>query len=294
MSQLTQICDSAARVLSLPTPTGYVNNTGVNEKKLLVAFEQAGRERRRQKQWPQLIRTATLTLVDGVANPTMPGDLMAFINSTAWDVSASRPMEGPLTPQQWNNLKYGIVNVGPFKKFRVAGRLATKRFEIDPVPTASDAGETIKFTYLSGTVLLPPAWSTGASSTQLPYCSNSAGNIYSAYSTGTTGSTEPTHTSGTASDGAVTWSYYDNSYDIATSNTDTTLFDRECMEADVVWRFRKMSGMDYAEFKADADQMWEQYYTQIAGAPTLYLGGSFGNGPGLINMNNLPDTGYGS
>jgi hypothetical protein len=290
MSVLT-VCQNAARVLSFGVPTTIVGNNDDLAKKLLEALVASGKDRRRSKQWPQLIKTGTLTLSDGVATPTMPADIMAFINNTFWDTTEQRPMDGPLTPAQWANIKWGVVNVGPFKKFRIAGNIATKRFELDPVPTSGDAGSEIKFLYLSSDWLLPKLWVTATAYNQFETVSNTSGIIYYARTSGTSGATMPDATTGTDSDGSLLWEVYTDKYERPTNDADIVLFDEELLEHDIVWRMRKNAGMDYAEFKADADKLWADYYVQISGAPTLRIGGT--NDLFLVNYNNVPDTGYG-
>lgn len=54
---------------------------------------------------------------------------------------------------------------------------------------------------------LAPAWSSGVA-VIIGELRQNGGRIYSALAAGTTGATAPTHTSGSASDGAVTWAYY--------------------------------------------------------------------------------------
>tara|TARA_B100001105_G_scaffold251204_1_gene240593 strand:+ start:1448 stop:3724 length:2277 start_codon:yes stop_codon:yes gene_type:complete len=60
------------------------------------------------------------------------------------------------------------------------------------------------FTAAGGTV--SSAWQTGQAVTSGQYRIN-GGNLYQASSSGTTGATAPTHTAGSASDGAVSWQY---------------------------------------------------------------------------------------
>lgn len=286
------ICQNAAKLVGVNPPNSVVSGTSVLGQKLLEHMVQGAKDRRRAKPWPQLIRTGILTLADGEPNPTMPGDIMGFCNNTFWDINGSRPMEGPLNPSQWANLQWGIVNTGPFKKYRIAGRMATKRFEISPTPTAGDAGAQIGFLYTSKSWLVPVMWATGTTYNANSYVSNSTGLIYKTTLGGTSGATIPTHTTGTASDGGVQWTYYDNAYETPMSDNDISLFDDELMELDVIWRFRKGTGMDYQEHKQEADRLWDAFYVQSTGAPTLRLRGVSDNSL-LLNQMNLPDTGYG-
>jgi hypothetical protein len=287
-----EICQKAAKVVGVNPPTTLVGSSNVMAQKLLEHLCQSAKDRRRDKPWPQLIRTGIITLTAGDANPTMPGDIMGYVHNTFWDISGGRPIEGPLNPSQWANVQWGIVNLGPFRKFRIAGRIATKRFELNPVPASGDTGEQIGFLYTSKNWLLPELWTASTTYAAGSYVSNATGLIYKTTLGGTSGSTIPVHTSGTASDTGVQWTYYDGVYEEPMKDTDISLFDDELMEMDLVWRFRKGTGMDYTEHKADADRLWSAYFVQSNGAPTLRMCGVSDNSL-LMGERNIPDTGYG-
>lgn len=284
------VCQNAAKLLNLGTPpTTMFNTSVVNSKRLLEAYVLAGKNRSRQYDWPQLTRTHTITLVSGQDTYDVPSDFLAIANNTQYDVSGARPMEGPLNSQQWAQLQYGITNVGPYMKFRIAGR-TSKRFQINPTPSAS--GGELAFIYRSNTWVAPADWVTGTSYLSGVYVSNTDGNIYIATNGGTSGATEPTHTTGTASDGGVTWQYVSDSYTRPLADTDVSLLDEDLMEQDVIWLMRKFTGMDYVQFQADADMAWAQHYAHITGAPILNLG-SLSDDEWLISYQNVPDTGFG-
>lgn len=73
----------------------------------------------------------------------------------------------------------------------------------------TDTGEWIMSYRLqtSGNAAVAPEWDNGVAVTTGDYALTTADRVYKATTTGTTGDTEPTHTSGTASDGGVTWLY---------------------------------------------------------------------------------------
>jgi Flp pilus assembly protein TadG len=63
-----------------------------------------------------------------------------------------------------------------------------------------------------------PQWTSGEKGILIGICRMNNGSIYSATTSGTSGSTAPTHTTGTASDGAVTWAYRRPSYPTTAGN----------------------------------------------------------------------------
>lgn len=65
-------------------------------------------------------------------------------------------------------------------------------------------------------------WAAGVVTTVGTYIVNGL-NIYRAATAGTTGATAPTHTSGTVSDGAVDWTYFDSFISVAETDNNTVL-----------------------------------------------------------------------
>lgn len=286
---ILSVCQNAARLAGVTPPTTLFNTTNVHAKKLLEAVSLAGKNRRRQYEWPQLVKTHTISLVSGQDTYSLPDDFLAIINNTHYDVNGQRPLEGPLTSQQWALLTYGLTNVGPYMKYRIAGR-TSKRFQINPTPAAS--GSQIAFSYRSSTWLLPADWVTATTYVAGQYVSNTDGNIYYSATAGTSGATEPTHTSGTASDGSVQWIYFSGEYERPLADTDTSLLDEDLLEQDVLWIFRKLNGYDYQNFQAEAEMAWAQHFAGLVGAPTLSLA-ACDDDEFLISLKNVPDTGFG-
>jgi hypothetical protein len=288
MSVLT-VCQNAARLLSLNPPNALVGSSNVNALRLLEAFVMAGKYRRRSKQWPQLTRTQVITYVTGQTTYSLNADFLGFINQTVFDVDNERPMEGPLANYQWAYLKYSFPDIGPYQKFRIAGR-TNKRFEVHPTP-ATDGGQ-VAFHYLSSNWLAPRDWATTTTYSAGSYVSNANGDIYMTSTGGTSGATEPVHTTGTVSDGGVQWTYYSGLYERPTADTDCSVLDEDLLEQDVLWNYRKLSGLDFESFKREADAAWDIHYAQITGAPVLRLGGSDPDAY-LLDYADVPDTGYG-
>lgn len=65
----------------------------------------------------------------------LPSDFLAQINMTHWDRNQHWEVLGPVTPQQWEYLKSGIVTTGP----RLFYRLLGDYFQIFPLPSYSSS-----------------------------------------------------------------------------------------------------------------------------------------------------------
>lgn len=73
----------------------------------------------------------------------LPADFLSQINMTHWDRNQHWEVLGPVTPQQWEYLKSGIITVGPRLFYRLLGTY----FQIFPLP--SEYTSRIVFEYNS-------------------------------------------------------------------------------------------------------------------------------------------------
>jgi hypothetical protein len=79
-------------------------------------------------------------------------------------------------------------------------------------------------------------------------------NIYRCKANGTSGATRPSHTSGEASDGTVTWATYNEPYVWTSgSDNDIVLFDEDLMIEGMVWAYRRAKDMPFEPQKLE----WE-------------------------------------
>jgi hypothetical protein len=105
--------------------------------------------------------TATLagaTLAFGQDTYATPADLLAPINRTMWDRSRRWELIGPMSPQEDQWMRSGIVATGPRRRFRFVGR-GSNTFRIWPPPTSLDSPSVLSFEYTSA------HWATAADGT---------------------------------------------------------------------------------------------------------------------------------
>lgn len=92
--------------------------------------------------WQFLEKTATF-VGDGVQSSfDLPPDFGRIVNQTQWSSTNRRPMYGPMSPQGWSWVQYGIVSVGVYYRYRILGN----KFVVFPTP---GVGETFHFFYIS-------------------------------------------------------------------------------------------------------------------------------------------------
>ena len=287
---ILNILQSAALEIGVTAPTSGVNSSDLQAKQLLALLIREGREIRNIVYWPQLTKEWTFALVDGQANYALPGDFERFDFRTMWNRGNHWELTGPLSPQEWQWRKSGIVSSGPRQRFRIKG-CADNEFFIDPTPGSSDASLLMVYEYQSSNWLRPKTWTTATAFAASSYCFYNGNNYFTA-SGGTTGATAPTHTSGTVSDGGVSWAYYADAYETPTADTDVGLISEDILLMGLKWRFMQAKGLEYQDIKRQYDDKVRVESTALTGARTLNLSGPASTF--LISPFNIPDTGYGT
>ncbi len=285
MSLLT-IVQTACRKLSLPVSETVIGNTDATIKQMLYLLEEAGKDARDKWRWPQLTKEHTWTLTDGTANYAFPADTDYHIFKTHWDRTNYWELMGPLTAQEWQQIKSGLSAAPPRKRFRVKG-MADAQIFIDPTPGSSDAGNTLVLEYQSLSWIRPVTWTATTAFDAGAYCFYN-GNYYTTTLGGTTGSTAPTHTSSSASDGGVTWTYSSAAYEVFTADDDVCWLDETTLTRDLEWRFRREKGLEWESFRADCEDAWKRKSMARTGSKILSLA-PMGTGY-LITDRNIPDT----
>jgi hypothetical protein len=225
----------------------------------------------------------------GQGSYSLPSDFDRVINDTEWDQTNRWEAIGPNTPQQWAWMTQGIIALTPRRHYRIMGDDTTEFF-IWPVPTADENGQLMTFEYISSCTILPRVWVTGtvyAAGATVSY----GGRRYTTTGGGTSGAAPPQVTSGSVSDGAVTWTFADNGYTQFAADTDITILPQNIMELGVIWRWKRANGLPYT----DDEQTWkdasERLQTRQGGAPTLSLSRRVYNpliGPWQVQDGNYP------
>lgn len=286
---ILSVIQTVCKELSLTAPSAVVGSTDLTVIQLLAFAEREGKETRNKWRWPQLNREFTWTLAASQANYAFNTDYDYQVFCTHWDRSQYWQLVGPVSEQEWQALKSGVVTTTPRREFRIKGA-ADRQIYIHPTPTSSDNGLTMVFEYQSKNWIRPKTWAASTTFAAGAYCFYN-GNYYSTTLGGVTGSTAPTHTSSSASDGVVTWAYYSGLYDTFLADTDVSLLDEDILALGTKWRFRKDKGLEFESFKRDAEESWKRSSHAQKGNKVLSLN-SIIRSP-LLSELNIPETGWG-
>lgn len=257
---------------------------------MLEIAREEGRYLRTEYDWAQLSKEYTFTLSASTETYPLPEDFDRFLHRTMWDRSQNWEIRGPLTPQEWQWRKSGVSSQGPRENFRIRGS-ASNQFYINPTPGSTDSGRTIVFEYQSANWVRPKTWVTSTAFAADTYCFYD-GNYYRTNLGGTTGATPPTHTTGSVSDGAVTWTYYSGLYDSIVADSDISLIPERIIGLGIQYRMLRQRGLEYQHIEQEYRESLLKEGAKIKSAPNLSLSRT----PYSIYLGplSIPDSGFGS
>lgn len=291
---IAEIIKQAALDVGIEEPSGTITtSTQLDVKKLLQFAVNTGRELRSKYLFPQLVKKYSFTGGASDTQYVLPGDFWKMVNDTGWDQSNNWQMRGPLSQQGQNAFLYGIVSSLARKRYYVTGSDYTSgQFFLNPAPAA---GDTLSFDYIRSQWFMPAVWTASESVTSGTTYRFSSGNLYLAQTTNPTGSTAPSHTSGTASDGTVTWLYVTtqvySTTDRFLADTDFPLIDDDLIMMGTVWRYLERGGYEHERLKRDYYNEASARSIRMTGAPIVSQANE--GVEQLISYDNIPEGGFG-
>lgn len=285
MNVLTLIQD-ACRELKLPVPTSAATSTDREIQLLIGLLNLEGAELRSKYIWPILRKEFVFDTVANTAGYQLPADFDFEYFQTHWDRTTKWDLRGPLTPQEWQRRKSGITTVLPRFGFRVMGGSSLPLY-LEPTPTEA---HTLVFEYQSVNWLKPSTeWAASTVFAANSYCFY-LGNVYKTTAGGTSGSTPPTHSTGTVSDGGVSWTF--SAYDRVLADTDILTLSPQVLKLGIKWRWKRENGVEWETYQDEAAAAAQRAVQSGRSAQEVQLTAS--HGTALINYWSIPDGRYGS
>lgn len=150
MATLLSIVQNAADELGFARPSAVYTSSDRLVQRMLAMSNVEGQDLAREVDWTILQKLHTFTTTNGTAEYALPSDYDRLIRDTEWDRSAYRPIMGPLSPQEWQQIKSGSLGSGVVgRRYRIYKSDSTnaRTFRIDPTPSAD--GDTLAFEYIS-------------------------------------------------------------------------------------------------------------------------------------------------
>jgi len=236
---LRTIVENVANEAGYTVESNVIASTETTTKQLRTMVQRINRLMGEQYNWPVLFASGSFTLTAGQSSYPLPAAFSQYHYNTFWNSSTRWRLLGPMSEQEYADIiGYGLSST-VFQRFQFRG-LGSNQILIEPTPDTS--GEVIIFEYVAERYARPATWVTGTLYGAGAYTFYN-GNYYTTISGGTSGPTPPTHTSGSVSDGGVTWTYYDGAYPEFLADTDVSIFSEKTLEQGVLERFAEIHGL---------------------------------------------------
>ena len=266
---LATVIQNVANEAGYTVESNILTSTEITTKQLLAITNRMNREIFEAYPWPKCYASGAITLVNGQATYQLPAAFSYYHYETFWNSSTRWRVLGPMTAQEYAGIRGYGLNTTVYQRFQIRG-LSNSQLLISPTPGASVSGDIIIFEYIADRSVRPKQWTTTTTFAAGAYCFNN-GNYYSTTAGGTTGATAPTHTSGSASDGGVTWDYYDGIYDKFLADTDVSLFNEKLLEQAVLERFAEIHGLEGV--KPRFEMQLNEEFSRDQNGKIIYAGG---------------------
>lgn len=275
------VCQAALYELGQPVPTSIVSTSSPEQLRLKNIIEAQARQLRNRRTFAQQKKSFSFSLVSGQYKYPLPDDFYSPLIGTHWDDNLRLRLLGPLSDASWTDRTKGLNSSAPEVAYRIFGPDTNPystggQIQVNPTPTSS--GDVLSFEYISKNLFNPVNWTPSTAGITSGQYVNCNGNIYKSTGAGTTGTTAPIHTTGTASDGSISWTFVSAPYESVVVDTDFSLFDDDIMIAGVKWRYLKSRSLDYEAEYANYTTMIEQTTARLSGP---FVGSFAGDGKNI-------------
>lgn len=142
---LLQLVQEVSSLLAIPSTNAVTSSTDTQVLQLWKIANEEGRKQAARYPWQALTNEATFTTVatenQGAITTIAGSGFRSIVNNTIWNRTQMRPVFGPLSPSEWQNLK-ARTSTGPWSQYRIRG----SNVIFNPVPTA---GQSCYFEWIS-------------------------------------------------------------------------------------------------------------------------------------------------
>lgn len=266
---IATVIQNVANEAGYTVESNILTSTETTTKQLLAIANRINRDIFEAYPWPKCYASGAITLVNGQATYQLPAAFSYYHYETFWNSSTRWRVLGPMTEQEYAEIRGFGLNTTVYQRFQIRG-LSNSELLISPTPGASVGGDIIIFEYIADRSVRPKTWVTSTAFAANSYCFYN-GNYYTTTAGGTTGATPPTHTSGSASDGGVTWDYYDGAYNQFLADTDSSIFQEKLLEQGILERFAEIHGLD--SIRPRFDMQLNEEFSRDQNGKIIYAGG---------------------
>ena len=268
MSLLT-IITNVANECGYSVEANPLTSSEVTTKQLVTIAQRVNKEVALKHPWRKMFASGAITLVADQASYALPAAFSWSAYDSFWNQSTRWRVLGPVSEQEYAQIRGFNVNATIYQRFQFRGA-SNSELLIYPTPGSQNNGQIIIFEYIADRSVRPQTWAAG-----VPYNAGAYtfynGNYYQTELGGTTGANAPVHTSGSASDGNVVWTYFSGPYNQFLAETDVSIFNEKTIELGVLERFAELHGLD--KIQPRFDQAVEDDFSRDVVGKTVYAGG---------------------
>lgn len=267
---IATVIQNVANEAGYTVESNIFSSNETTTKQLLAIAQRINRDIFEAYPWPKCYASGSITLVSGQATYALPAAFSRYQYETFWNQSTRWRVLGPMSEQEYAEIRGFGLEPTIYQRFQIRG-LSNTELLINPTPGANNDGDILIFEYIADRSVVPVTWTAST-----PFAANSFcfynGNYYQTTAGGTTGATAPTHTSGSVSDGGVTWTYYNGPYNEFRANTDTSIFQEKLLEQGILERFAEIHGLDSIR-PVFQQQLHEEFGRTLSGK-VIWAGGA--------------------
>lgn len=267
---IATVIQNVANEAGYTVESNIFSSNETTTKQLLAIAQRINRDIFEAYPWPKCYASGSITLVSGQATYALPAAFSRYQYETFWNQSTRWRVLGPMSEQEYAEIRGFGLEPTIYQRFQIRG-LSNTELLINPTPGANNDGDILIFEYIADRSVVPVTWTTATSFAANSFCSYN-GNYYQTTAGGTTGATAPTHTSGSVSDGGVTWTYYNGPYNEFRANTDTSIFQEKLLEQGILERFAEIHGLDSIR-PVFQQQLHEEFGRTLSGK-VIWAGGA--------------------
>lgn len=267
---IATVIQNVANEAGYTVESNIFSSNETTTKQLLAIAQRINRDIFEAYPWPKCYASGSITLVSGQATYALPAAFSRYQYETFWNQSTRWRVLGPMSEQEYAEIRGFGLEPTIYQRFQIRG-LSNTELLINPTPGANNDGDILIFEYIADRSVVPVTWTTATSFAANSFCSYN-GNYYQTTAGGTTGATAPTHTSGSVSDGGVTWTYYNGPYNEFRANTDTSIFQEKLLEQGILERFAEIHGLDSIR-PVFVQQLHEEFGRTLSGK-VIWAGGA--------------------
>lgn len=267
---IATVIQNVANEAGYTVESNIFSSNETTTKQLLAIAQRINRDIFEAYPWPKCYASGSITLVSGQATYALPAAFSRYQYETFWNQSTRWRVLGPMSAQEYAEIRGFGLEPTIYQRFQIRG-LSNTELLINPTPGANNNGDILIFEYIADRSVVPVTWTASTSFAANSFCFYN-GNYYQTTAGGTTGATAPTHTSGSVSDGGVTWTYYNGPYNEFRANTDTSIFQDKLLEQGILERFAEIHGLD--SIRPVFEQQLHEEFGRTLSGKVIWAGGA--------------------